>query len=449
MESSESRFKLPKWIGGASPVTYILAIVLSLSVAGPTYYYSSGLSSAPAVVPQPPTLGCFPVVAPTLRYGFALDTFQVLEKHIANGEVLSDMLLEQGLSYPEVEQLVRNMKGIFKVNQLRAGSSYTILTKDSTGRASYLVYEPSIYQYYVFDLATDQLKVAKTERPVTHELRTASGEITSSLWNAMTDNGLSYNLTDKMEDALQWSVDFHHLQQGDEFKLVYEQEIIDGAEAGIGLVRAAYYKTGDKESRVIYFEDAAGSDHHKSGYYTPEGRPMAAGFLKAPVKYARISSYYNLNRLHPILKRRRPHYGTDYAAPYGTPIIAVGSGTVSKASYTKGNGYFVKLRHDDTYETQYLHMQKFAAGIRPGTKVMQGDVIGYVGATGLATGPHVCFRFWKNGQQVNHLQLNLPPAQPLSADKMPLFIQQRDQYLPLLENAHLATAKKTKVVGAP
>ncbi len=196
----------------------------------------------------------------------------------------------------------------------------------------------------------------------------------------------------------------------------------------------------------IYFDNG----QHK-GYYDQEGRPMKSAFLKAPLKYSRISSYYNLNRLHPILKYRRPHYGTDYAAPHGTPIMAVGDGTVSQASYTSGNGNFVKIRHAGAYETQYLHMRGFAKGIRSGARVQQGQIIGYVGSTGLATGPHVCFRFWKNGQQVNHLRLNLPNPEPLPKAAMPEFIKVRDTLLEQMKAAKQAgeSEKSEETLGNP
>lgn len=246
----------------------------------------------------------------------------------------------------------------------------------------------------------------------------------------MVDNGLSYELTAKMEDALQWSVSFHHAQKDDEFKLVFDQNYIDGEQVGVGEVYAAYYKNASNEYYAIWY----GKEKY-AGYYDLEGRPMKKGFLKAPVKFSRISSRYNLNRFHPVLKRTRPHLGTDYAAPYGTPIYAVGNGVVVEASYTSGNGNFVKIKHDDRYQTQYLHMQKFASGIHRGVQVKQGQVIGYVGSTGLATGPHVCFRFWKDGKQVNHLNLQFPPPDPLPADELPAFFEVRDQYLAELQQA--------------
>jgi murein DD-endopeptidase MepM/ murein hydrolase activator NlpD len=231
----------------------------------------------------------------------------------------------------------------------------------------------------------------------------------------------------RMEDALAWSVSFYHVQSGDAYKVIYEHEYIDGVPVGVGKLLGASFETGGKEIFSIYFD----GDNY-SGYYDEEGRPMKRAFLKAPVRYSRISSRYSLRRFHPVQKRYKGHFGTDYAADYGTPIMAVADGKITKASYTKGNGNYVKVRHDRTYETQYLHMSKFAKGIKPGGSVKQGDVIGYVGATGLATGPHVCFRFWKNGKQVDHLKENLPPPEPMPDESMPDFEKVRDAIVPQL-----------------
>ena len=203
--------------------------------------------------------------------------------------------------------------------------------------------------------------------------------------------------------------------------MIYEDKSIDGKSVGVGKVHAAYYKNLDNEYYAYYFEN---SKHN--GYFDEKGRTMKKAFLKSPVKYSRISSKFNRRRFHPILRRVRAHLGTDYAAPYGTPIYAVADGVITKASRTRGNGNYVKIRHDETYQTQYLHMQKFAKGTRPGAHVKQGQVIGYVGSTGLATGPHVCFRFWKNGRQVNHLRLNLPPPDPMPEEDLPAFFELRD-----------------------
>lgn len=380
-------------------------------------------------VPTKISIASFPIAVPTMSWGFAIDTLQVEQSTIQEGYSLSDILIEQGIEGQAMQSLIQNTEEVFDVRTMRAGKPLVLLSKDSTQAIDYLVYEPSVYEYIVFDLQSD-LSVKRVKRPVNTRVEPASGIIKGSLWNAMVKRGYSYELTSKMEDALQWSVDFHHLQVDDEFRLIFEQDYVKGEAVGAGQVLMAEYKTADTVFYSLYFDGGTADD---VGYYDLEGKPMNAGFLKAPVKYSRISSYYNPSRLHPVLKYRRPHYGTDYAAPYGTPIIAVANGTVSKAGYTGGNGNYVRIRHNETHETQYLHMQKFAAGIRPGTFVHQGQVIGYVGSTGLATGPHVCFRFWQNGKQVNHLKLKFPPAKPLADSLMGDFIAKRDQLLPTLE----------------
>ncbi len=368
-------------------------------------------------------LGNIPITIPQIKYGFAIDTFQVINGQIETGKFLGDILIAQHIDYPTIEKIANNAKDVFSINGFRPEKPYTILTKDSTQAADYFIYEPNVFEYIVFHLKGD-LKVKKVKRKVQLKEKVATGKIASSLWVAMTQQGLSIELASKMEDVLQWSIDFHHLQKDDEFRLVYDEQTIDGKVVGVAEIKAAYYKTGNNEYFANFYDDGK-----ESGYYDLEGHPMKKSFLKAPVKFSRISSYYNPNRLHPILKYRRPHFGTDYAAPYGTPIIAVGDGVVSAASFTKGNGNFVKIHHDDTYDTQYLHMQKFATGIHKGAHVQQGQVIGYVGSTGLATGPHVCFRFWKNGKQVNHLKLKFPPAKSLPDDQLPAYFKVRNEYM--------------------
>jgi murein DD-endopeptidase MepM/ murein hydrolase activator NlpD len=387
-------------------------------------------------------LSAFPVIVPTMGWGFALDTLQLARTEIQSGQSLSDILDTYGLSGNERQLMIERAGEVFDLLGMRAGKPLIALSRDSSQVVDYLVYEPSVYEYIVLELTGDQ-KVYRTERPVMTQVETAAGIIDASLWQAMVDRGYSYELTDKMEDALQWSIDFHHLQPNEAFRLVYERKYIEGEPIGVGQVLAAEYTTADTTFHSIFFEGTM----ETTGYYDLNAKPMNAGFLRAPVKYSRISSYYNLNRLHPVLKYRRPHYGTDYAAPYGTPILAVGNGVVTKAAYTRGNGNYVKIRHSDAYETQYLHMQKFAAGIRPGVHVRQGQVIGYVGSTGLATGPHVCFRFWKNGRQVNHLKLRFPPAKPLVDSLQPAFFALRDQYVPLLSAAVPKALPKEEVAS--
>jgi murein DD-endopeptidase MepM/ murein hydrolase activator NlpD len=287
-----------------------------------------------------------------------------------------------------------------------------------------------VYRYLRLDLQNTG-RDEYVAMPVTIRESLAAGEIESSLWNAMVGAGHSFALTDKMEDALQWSVDFYHVQKGDRFQLVYEQEYVNDKEAGFGKVRAARYSTGGKDIYAFHFTS---KDSTQSGYFGLDGQPMKSTFLKAPVRYSRISSKYNLRRFHPVQRRVKPHLGTDYAAPYGTPIYAVADGTISRAGRTGGNGIFVKIHHDKRFDTQYLHMQKRAAGIHVGKRVKQGDIIGYVGSTGLATGPHVCFRFWDNGKQVDHTKMDFKNHEPMPEEYLPEYFAVRDAYLAQLNS---------------
>jgi murein DD-endopeptidase MepM/ murein hydrolase activator NlpD len=371
------------------------------------------------------TLDALPVVPQNMRWGFALDEFQVTETELRAGDVLGELLMKQGLTYPQVNQIVEHCKGKFNINSMRVGRKLNFLSQGQM--AKYLVYEPSPYEYAVFELQAP-FSVNIVKRDVKTEIIAASGVLETSFWQALTDNGLSDELADGMIDVLASSVDFYHQKQGDRFKVVFEQHYGEGQPVGTGKILAAVYEREGKESHAFNFEKPG----EKTNYYDFDGRPARKAFLKSPVKFSRISSRYNLKRLHPILGYAKAHFGTDYAAPHGTPIQAVAEGTVLEATRKGGNGNYVRLRHDGTYQTQYLHMSGFAKGIRPGTRVAQGQTIGYVGSTGLATGPHVCFRFWKNGKQVDHLRLNLPQPEPIKGPILEEYKTARDSLLKLL-----------------
>lgn len=407
-------------------------VVLSFATLGVYQFNSGGHSAnhlqASALDASAPTLGKLTITIPNEKFGFVLDTFQqVHEDTIARNQFLADILLGHGVDYVQIDAIARKSKDVFDIRQLRADKPYTILTRDSLEGADYFIYEPNIESFVIYALKGDQ-DIQIINKPITIETSIVSGEIESNLWNAMTEAGVSYELTARMEDALQWSVDFHHINKGDAFNLLYDEKFVEDLSAGVDMVKAAHYKTSGNDYFAIYY-DKEGLE----GYYDELGRPMAKTFLKAPVKYSRISSRYNLRRFHPVQKRVKPHLGTDYAAPYGTPIFAVADGIISKKGYTRGNGNYIKIKHDKVYSTQYLHMQKFAKGVNRGSHVKQGQVIGYVGSTGLATGPHVCFRFWKNGKQVNHLSLSFPPPDPLPDNEIDSFMIIRDQYLEALK----------------
>lgn len=375
-----------------------------------------------------------PLAGKNHKFGFNLNDFHVSQATIEPNQFLADILLRHKVDYQTVAVLAEKAKPVFDVRSLRAGKTYYILNADTSDRADYFIYEPNAISYVVYDIRNRE--VTRTDREIARVKKTASGTISSSLWKTMMDQNLDYELAAKMEDALAWSVDFHHIQPGDLFKAYYEELYVDDVRVGVGDLHAAYFRNSNNDYYAIKY-----ASENYDGFYDLEGRPMKKVFLKAPVKYTRISSRYNLSRFHPVLRRVKAHLGTDYAAPYGTPIYAVANGVVTKASYTKGNGNYVKIRHDKIYETQYLHMQGFAKGISSGVQVKQGQVIGYVGSTGLATGPHVCFRFWKNGKQVNHLNLNLPEPEPMASEELPDYFVVRDslkEILDLIDQPNLA-----------
>ncbi len=358
-------------------------------------------------------------------FGYHPDSFHIDQKTISANEFFAEILLDAKLTYSEIHELVERTDSVFDPRRIRAGKDYCLLYTDSCSRPDLLIYELSPYSYLEYDLQC--LEVNRNDRIIQTKLKQVGGRIESSLWLSLKDLGAPTPLIAKMEDALAWSVDFYYIQPQDSFYLLYEEQWSEGQKLGVGRLLGAYFESGGQSHRSIWYE----SENYR-GYFDPEGRPMKKAFLKSPVSYSRISSRYNPRRFHPIQKRVKPHLGTDYAAPRGTPIRAVADGTVTKASYTRGNGVYVKIRHDKTYETQYLHMTRYAKGISPGTRVSQGQTIGYVGSTGLATGPHVCFRFWKNGSQVDHLRENLPPPEPMSEEELPEYYSERDRILQLM-----------------
>ncbi len=392
---------------------------------------------AAALMLAQPELDALPVVPANMRWGFAIDEFHLFEDELRYGDVLGEKIIKEGLTYPVVAKLVENAKGVFDITSMRHGKKLYFLSRQKGETPAYMVYEPSPYQYVLFHLE-EPYKVEVVQRDVVTEIKASSGVLETNFWQALTDNGLNDELADGMIDVLSSSVDFYHQKVGDRFKVVYEQHIVEGEPVGTGKIIAAVYQRDEAEYFAFKFE----KEGQKTDYYDFDGRPARKAFLKAPVKFSRISSRYSTSRLHPILKYRRPHFGTDYAAPYGTPIIAVAEGTVTEAGRSGGNGNYVKIRHDGNYETQYLHMRGFAKGLRRGTRVAQGQTIGYVGSTGLATGPHVCFRFWKNGRQVDHLRLNLPQPKPISGELLESFKVVREALIQKLNEVPYQTREE-------
>lgn len=379
-------------------------------------------------------------MASASQFGFDLSKYHISSSKVLNGEVLGKILEENGIASNIITAIEDKAQDIFSVRKIREGKDYHLVRNGECGELTAIVYEPGPLYYVVYDLR-NECAVNLYENQYETCIETVSGTITSTLWDALAKQNVNPSIIDNMEDALASSVDFYHTQQGDEFKLIFEKKYVQGEEIGLGKLIGANYRNETGSHYSVFYENG-----EFKGYYDEEGRPARSAFLRAPVKHVRISSGFSMRRFHPIRRTTIPHLGTDYAAPYGTPIIAVADGIVEVASYTSNNGRFVKLRHDKSYETQYLHMQGFARGIKNGARVRQGETLGYVGSTGLATGPHVCFRFWKNGRQVNHLREVFKPAAVMPQSELSKFYLHRDIIKTTLDNIPLAS--DGKVTGA-
>lgn len=366
---------------------------------------------------------------PTLEFGIVTDSFEVIRGVIKPGQVLGEILYRNHIDHLEIDKIVTSSKGIFDVKRAKAGQPYTVFcTKDSNAVAKCFIYEESPISYVVFDLR-DGIKVYRGEKEVEVKMRTASGEIKSSLWNAIMENNMSPALVMELSNIYAWTIDFFRIQKGDEFKVYYEERFVEDEFVGIGRIWAAKFTHQSEEFYAFYFKEAG---ENFGDYFDEESKTLRKAFLRAPLNFSRISSKYSKRRRHPVTGRVKPHLGTDYAAPKGTPILSTANGRIIEARYKGNNGNYVKIRHNNTYTTQYLHMSKIKSGINPGVHVKQGDVIGYVGSTGQATGPHVCYRFWKNGIQVDPYKQKLPPSEPMKEQSKAPFKLVKDSLIQYL-----------------
>ena len=365
--------------------------------------------------------------APTVLYNIDLVDYKKTEFTINKGEVLSEILYPNGISYPDIQKIVDLSKDVFSVRKLQAGRPYTLLFKnDSTSKLDYMIYEINEVDYVVYEFK-DSVRVYRDQKPITIVEKMASGIISSSLWNTMMDNGLDQELIFVLSDVYAWTIDFYHLQKGDAFKVIYTERQVEGEMVGIEEVIAAEFTHHGTPLSAYLFESDGILD-----YFDDNGKNLRKAFLRAPVKFSRISSRYTQKRFHPVQKRYKSHLGTDYAAATGTPIMATGDGVVVVSTYKKFNGNYVKIKHNATYTTQYLHMSKRA--VKTGDMVKQGETIGYVGSTGLASGPHVCYRFWKNGKQVDPYRQKLPDSKPIKPEELKGFEKVKKEYGERLKN---------------
>jgi murein DD-endopeptidase MepM/ murein hydrolase activator NlpD len=355
------------------------------------------------------------VITPELKFGIPLAEYKTLEGKIKRNETIADILLPFNISNQDIFSIDRLSKDVFSVRNFIPNKDYTLFyTEDSIKKAAYFVYEPSPLEYVIYQLR-DSIVISKEEREVEVIERTMSGKITVSLDHAIREKGGSAALVSAVADVFGWQLDFRTLQVGDWFKVIYEDKLIEGKSIGSGRVIGAEFNHVKNTYMAYAYDQGNGYD-----FYDDKGESLQRAFLRYPVEYSRISSRYNPNRFHPVLKRTTAHLGTDFAADKGTPIKAAADGIIIARGWTNGNGNYVKIRHNGTYTTGYLHMSKFG-NPKNGQKVRKGDVIGYVGKTGLATGYHLCFRFWKNDKQVDFLKERLPAEKPLSKEHMVKF----------------------------
>jgi murein DD-endopeptidase MepM/ murein hydrolase activator NlpD len=361
-------------------------------------------------------------VVPEVAYDefeFPVDSFDTEEVEIRRNQFLSDILTDKGVSLATVDRIAKEYRNVFDVRDMKAGNSlFFYYTPDSLRQLQYMVYKKSPAEYVVYNFR-DSLQVELKKKEIRSEVAYMEGVITSSIWNAVVDQGVSIGLVAEISSVFQWMIDPLSVNKGDRFEVIFENQMVDGVSIGVGKVLAAKFLYGRKWFEAYYFEQ-----NGSSSYFNEKGESLKRAFLKFPFNpktLFRISSRYTSSRMHPILRIRRPHYGVDYAVAQGTPVVSIGDGKVIMKGWTSGGGNTLKIKHNGTYTTGYMHLRGFARGITTGSSVKMGEVIGYVGMTGLATGPHLDFRIWKNGKPVDPLKVESPPVEPVEKNLRPQF----------------------------
>lgn len=346
--------------------------------------------------------------------GFNPDSLEMVEGKVRNGQFFSNLLCELGLNQKEAYDLGIACDSVFDVRTLRVGNEYQAYYSSSS--LEYLVYERDRASSVVFS-CRPPYEAWVYEKPVTVESRYADVTINTSLWNDMRAAGVSNLLILSLSDIYAWTIDFFGLQKGDRFRVLYDEKMCDGEVLAVDTVRYAVFSHGGSDLPMVMYDQKDGGNI----WWNEKGESMRKAFLKAPLQYSRISSGFSYARRHPVTRRVQPHTGVDYAAPKGTPVMSIGDGVVTSVKYEGAGGNTVRIRHNSVYSTAYLHLSKYAKGLKAGQRVRQGEVIGYVGSTGRSTGPHLDFRVWKNGSPINPLKMESPPAEPIKEESKPAF----------------------------
>ena len=347
-----------------------------------------------------------------LKYGFPIEEFNVKTNKVKRNQSLSTILRQYDVSFGAIDKIARNAKKVFNVRRIKSGHEYSVLfAKDSLQTPEYFIYENTPIEYIVFDLR-DTLNVFKGEKNIVKHKKQIKGSVESSLWNAMIEAGADPLLSIELSDIYAWTIDFFGIGKGDQFNIIYEESYVDDKPIHQLKVIAVNFIHHKSNNYAFAFKEG-----EKDGFFDEEGKSLQKAFLKAPLRYSRISSKFSNRRYHPVLKRYRAHHGVDYAAPTGTPVHTIGDGVIIKKGYQKrGGGNYLKIKHNSVYTTTYMHLSRFSKGMKTGARVKQGQTIAYVGSTGLSTGPHLDFRVYKNGSPINPLRMKSPPVSPVKKE---------------------------------
>lgn len=394
-----------KWI----KISIASVVAVALSLFAYDYFVNVKIAKEEALIP------------PVLEYGIPVDSFNIEKVTITRDQTLGTILNARNLTNAQIYELETKAAGVIDLRKIKAGNFLKFFTtSDTTQRIAYMVYEVTPVEYVVFSFG-DSIRVVKNQKDVVSIRKKANGTITTSLWETMVKDSLPPSLVLDLSDIYAWTIDFFALQKGDGFEVIYDELYIDNKSVGVGKIYGARFThRNEPYLAVSYAQDSVDE------YWDEKGNNLRKAFLKAPLKFSRISSRFSRSRFHPVLRIYRPHTGVDYAAPTGTPVMSIGDGTVIMKAYSGGGGNSVKIRHNSTYSTGYLHLSAYGKGIHVGARVRQGQIIGYVGRTGYATGPHLDFRVWKNGSAVNPLMVKAPPVEPMKKENIAGYMVYRD-----------------------
>lgn len=380
-------------------------------------------------------------VCVTHPLGFCPDSLSTVEGKVRNGQFFSTLLGSLGMSAQEAYNLTEACDSVFDVRTLRVGQEYTAYYSGEPGQGQgnlqYLVYERDKASSIVFS-CRPPYEAWVYDKPVEVERRYADVTITRSLWEDMRAADVSPLLIVSLSDIYAWTVDFFALQKGDRFRVLYEEKVCDGEVIAVDTVRYAVFSHAGADYPMVMYNQGDGGNI----WWNDKGESMRKAFLKAPLNYSRISSGFSYARRHPVTRRVQPHTGVDYAAPKGTPVMTIGDGVVTSMKYEGAGGNVVRIKHNSVYRTAYLHLSKYAKGLKVGQRVRQGEVIGYVGSTGRSTGPHLDFRVWKNGTPINPLKMESPPAEPINEANRDDFVRTHKNY-----KARIDTIQASSVVS--